>query len=254
MNTPVPIEVEVVDVENDPTMLNAVQFQLEATILFDNGGGEAGVTPPGTTTFSHLGSNWSGGTVTTTGASPLASSGTAAYVFNAGQVTFDVPILFAQFYFVHPTGQGPFNATAFDANGNVRGTVTSNAASTYNAAGNFEVFSSSIPITRIEFTGGHVDNFTFVAQAVVPTFQIDQTNRVITVTPPTGFVGTLAVRVGVQQSTPTPPDTVDNMDWQAIRVRVLPAGASAAIAPPDEEDGEFGDDAVDQVFEELGAA
>ena len=35
-----------------------------------------------------------------------------------GQVSFDVPITSARFFFVHQTGQGPFTARAFDASSN----------------------------------------------------------------------------------------------------------------------------------------
>jgi VCBS repeat-containing protein len=256
VNTPVNLPVQVLDVEGNQTMLQAEQAGLEATILFDNTGTETGVTPPGTTSFSYLGTNWSGGTVTTTGATPVASSGTAAYVFGAGggQVTFSTPITVTFFHFVHQVGQTPFTATAFDANGNVLGTVSSNLADEYNDPDNFEFFSVNplTPITRIQFSGGHVDNFELRAQPVAATFQIDQANKVITVTPPTGFVGDFAVRVKVTQVSPAA-DTVDQFDNQLIRIRVLPAGASSAIAPPDDESGDVDDDALDAVFDEIGA-
>jgi cyclophilin family peptidyl-prolyl cis-trans isomerase len=257
-NTPVNLVLQSFDVENDPTMLSAVQVGLEETILFDNTGGETGVTPVGTTNFSYLGANFSGGTVTNTGISPLASSGSAAYVFaqgGSGQVTFERPLSLAAFYFAHPTGQTPFTATAFDANGNELGMVTSNLADEYNDAGSFEAFAFAMPIARITFSGGHVDNFRFVAQPVSATFQINQDTDTVTVTPPNGFVGTMEIRVGVQQATPVPPHHAvgDPIDAQVIRITVLPAGASAAIAPSDEDSGEFSDDAVDAVFDEIGA-
>jgi cyclophilin family peptidyl-prolyl cis-trans isomerase len=246
------------DVEGDPTMLDAEQVGLDARILFDNTGGETGVTPPGATTFSHLGANFSGGTVTTTGTTPLTASGTSSYVFGqgGGQVTFDVPITVAEFYFVHQAGQTPFTATARDAAGNVLGTVMSSLADEYNDPGNFEVLVSlgpTTPIARIDFSGGHVDNFFFRAQPVPLTFQINQDTDTVTVTPPAGFVGTMAIMVGVQQATLTPPHAGDPVDAQVIRITVLPAGTSSAIAPPDEEEGDFGDDALDAVFDEIGA-
>ena len=49
------------------------------TIRFDNGGDEAGVTPPGTTSFSFMGSNWSGGQVATEAILPLYASGSFSY-------------------------------------------------------------------------------------------------------------------------------------------------------------------------------
>jgi hypothetical protein len=245
-------------------MLQAVQAGLEATILFDNAGEEAGITPVGTTNFSYLGTNWTGGTVTATGTSPLASSGSSAYVFGAGggQVTFDTPINTAMgsvgFYFVHADGQTPFTATAFDANNVVLRAVTSNLATQYNSPDNFEFFDTpAAPITasiaRIEFSGGYIDNFFFRAAPVPLTYQIDDVNDTITVTPPTGFVGTMAILIGAWQDPTIHVDTVDHFDRQLIPIRVLPAGASAATAPPDEEAGDFSDDALDVVFDEIGA-
>jgi hypothetical protein len=255
LNTAVNIPAQVLDIEGNQTMLQAQQVGLEETILFDNTGAETGVTPPGTTNFSYLGTNWSGGTVTTPGATPVVSSGTAAYMFgqSGGQVTFAQPITLASFYFVHQAGQGPFTATFRDANGTAIHTVSSNAADDYNDPDNFEVYFQGTPISRIDFTGGFVDNFQFRAQPVQATFQIDQVNRVITVTPPTGFVGDFEVNVRVVQVSPVP-DTVDTMgDNQVVRIRVLPPGSAPATAPPEGEDGDFGDDALDAVFDEIGA-
>jgi cyclophilin family peptidyl-prolyl cis-trans isomerase len=256
MNTPVNLPLQVYDDENNQTMIQAERAGLQATILFDNTGDEAGITPVGTTNFSHLGANWSGGTVTNTGASPLASSGTSAYVFGAGggQVVFDEPLNLAAFYFIHQSGQGPFTATAFDEAGNVLDTKTSNLADQYNDPDNFEAFSAlSVPIKRIAFTGGHVDNFEFRARPIQLNFQVNEDTDTVTVTPPTGFVGTMAILVKVAQVSPGT-DTVDFFDQQLIRIRVLPAGASAATTPPgdDGDEGDYGDDALDAVFEEIG--
>jgi hypothetical protein len=133
--------------------------------------------------------------------------------------------------------------------------VMSSLANEYNDPDNFEALvslSPTTPIARIDFTGGHVDNFFFRAQPVPLTFQINQETDTVTVTPPNGFVGTMAIMVGVQQATLTPPHAVDPVDSQVIRITVLPAGTSSAIAPPDEEDADFGDDALDAVFDEIG--
>jgi cyclophilin family peptidyl-prolyl cis-trans isomerase len=257
VNTPVNVQLPAFDVENDPTILLADQTGLEETILFDNTGGESGVTPPGTTTFSYLGANFSGGTVTATGMSPLAASGSTAYVFGAGggQATFDFPLNIARFYFVHEAGQTPFSATAFDAAGNILSRVMSNAADEYNDPDNFVALGSFGPaIDRIEFSGGHVDNFFFQALPVPLTFQIDQDNDVITITPPAGFVGTMAIRVGVRQATFIPPHTIDQIDAQVIRITVLPAGAIAAVEPTNEDDDtDYSDAALEAAFDELGA-
>jgi hypothetical protein len=256
-DTPVDVQVQVTDAENDANMLSAGQAGLSATILFDNTGDENGVTAPGTTTFSHLGTNWSGGTVTTTTTAPLPSQGTGAYVFGADgvrQITFDVPITQARFFFIHQEGQGPFTARAFNASNVEVGMVSSNLLTNPRDTGNFETLSGA-GITRIEFTGGHVDNFFFQAQSVPATFQINQDTDVVTVTPPAGFVGWLAFRVTVVQATTTPPDAnTPREDAQVIRVRVMPTGTSSALAPSDDDDGDVDEGAVDEFFDQLGAA
>jgi VCBS repeat-containing protein len=248
---PANIQLQVTDAENDPTSISAVPLGLTETILFDNTGDEQGVTPPGTTTFSHFGSNWSGGTVTTTTTAPLVSQGTGAYVFGAGggEVVFDQPINQAQFFFIHQTGQGPFTARALDANGTQVAMVSSNLLSDPKNVGNFETLSGAA-IKRIVFTGGHVDNFFFQAQPVQSAIQANQDTDVVSVTAPSGFTGWMAVRVLVQQTTATQPNANSVIDTQVVRIRVLPAGASAAMAP--EDDGDVDEDAVDEVFDELG--
>jgi hypothetical protein len=222
--TPVNVQVQVTDAENDPNTIAAAAVGLSATILFDNNGEEQAVTPPGTTNFSHLGTNWKGGTVTTTAIAPLPSQGPGAYVVGAGggQVTFDVPITQARFFFVHQNGQGPFTARAFDANNIEVGMLSSNPSTNPTNTGNFETLNGTA-ITRIEFTGGHVDNFFFRAQPVQSVFQVDQDTDTVTVTPPSGFSGWMAIRVTVQQSTASAPNANDPVDAQVIRVRVLPA-------------------------------
>ncbi len=252
-NTAANVQVQVTDAENNPNTISATPVGLSTTILFDNSGEENGVTAPGTTTFSHLGSNWAGGTVTTTTTAPLPSQVPGAYVFGAGggEILFDVPITSARFFFIHQTGQGPFTARAFDASNNEVAMVSSNLLSNPVNTGNFEMLTGAA-ITRIQFTGGHVDNFFFQAQAIQPGFQINQDTDTVTVTPPSGFVGWMAVRVVVQQNAGVPVDAnPPTTDEQVIRIRVMPAGTSAAMAP--DEDGDVDEDAVDEVFDELGA-
>jgi hypothetical protein len=128
--------------------------------------------------------------------------------------------------------------------------VSSNLLANATDTENFETLSAA-SITRIEFTGGHVDNFFFQAQPIPATFQINQDTDVVTVTPPAGFVGWMAVRVGVQQSTATPPNANDFVDRQVIRIRVNSTGTSSALAPSDDE-GDVDEDAVDEVFDQLG--
>jgi hypothetical protein len=85
------------------------------------------------------------------------------------------------------------------------------------------------------------------------TFQINQDTDVVTVTPPAGFVGWMAVRVAVQQTSATVPNANDLFDRQVIRIRILPAGTSPARVTAD-DDGDVDEDVVDEVFDELGAA
>jgi hypothetical protein len=167
-----------------------------------------------------------------------------------GQITFDVPITQARFFFVHQAGQGPFTARAFNGNTEVA-MVSSNLLTNPRDTGNFETLSAA-SITRIEFTGGHVDSFFFQAQPIQATFQINQDTDVVTVTPPAGFVGWMAFRVSVQQTTVPLPTANDQMDTQVIRIRVQAAGTSSALAPSD-DDGDVDENAVDEVFDELGA-
>jgi cyclophilin family peptidyl-prolyl cis-trans isomerase len=250
-NTAVNVQVQVTDAENDPNTIGAVPVGLSGTILFDNTGDETGITTPGTTDFSHLGANWSGGTVTTTTTAPLPSQGSGAYVMGAnGRVEFAQPINQARFFFVHQTGQGPFTARAFAGNTEV-GMVSSNLLTNPANLGNFEQFVAS-GITRIEFTGGHVDNFSFVAQPVQSALQVNQDTDTVTVTPPSGFVGWMAIRVAVQQNPGIPVDAnAPATDEQVIRIRVNSAGTSAALTA-DDDGGDVDEDAVDEVFDELG--
>lgn len=133
------------------------------TIFFDNGGDESGVTTRGTQEFSFKGSNWSGGVVETERTPPLYASGSFSYEIDAGggMVTFDEPVDSAVFFFVHGSGFAAGSATALNASGETLGTVDSLLASSFAAPGNFVTLDPTGPISRIEFTGGVVDNFTY---------------------------------------------------------------------------------------------
>ena len=69
----------------------------------------------------------------------------------------------------------------------------------------------------------------------------------MTVTPAAGFVGWMAIRISVQQSTATPPNANDFVDRQIIRIRVLPAGPTSALARSD-NDGDVDHEALDEVM------
>ena len=82
---------------------NVAVAQTTTTVLFDNTGRETGITQPGTTDFSWLGSNWTGGVVTTEFDPTLYASGAFAYEISAtgGEVTFDDPVDSVEFFYVH---------------------------------------------------------------------------------------------------------------------------------------------------------
>jgi hypothetical protein len=139
------------------------------SILFDNGGDEAGVTPVGTSDFSFMGSNWSDGLITSEPEFPfLYASGNSSYLIrtDGAVITFDEPVTDVSFFFV----VGFFDlatATAFAADGTELGTVSSAFATTRADPANFRNFDTEVPIARIEFAqrpvmdSASVDNFTF---------------------------------------------------------------------------------------------
>ena len=157
-------------------MLSSQLAAQTVTIRFDNSGPESGVTTPGTTEFSFMGSNWSGGQVFTAASPPLYASGSFSYrvVDGSAMVEFDQAVIDVSFFFVHGGGSNPGSATAFNATGDALATVDSNQASGFGDSGNFVAFDSAEPIARIEFTGGIVDNFSFMVTEEEP-FEFDFT-------------------------------------------------------------------------------
>ena len=137
--------------------------QVTTTLFFDNSGAEFGITPPGTTTFSFAGSNWSGGVVATEFLPPLYASGQFSYEvgLGGGQVSFDTPVDSVNFFFVHGFGFGAGAATAFDSANNPLGSVNSNPVSFFGDPGNFITINPTALIDHIDFSGAVVDNFTF---------------------------------------------------------------------------------------------
>ncbi|MFQ5502418.1 MAG: PEP-CTERM sorting domain-containing protein [Phycisphaerae bacterium] len=137
--------------------------QVTTTLFFDNSGAEFGITPPGTTTFSFAGSNWSGGVVATEFIPPLYASGQFSYEIGlgGGQVSFDTPVNSVNFFFVHGFGFGAGTATAFDSSNNSLGSVNSNPASFFGDPGNFFTIDPATPIDHVDFSGAVIDNFTF---------------------------------------------------------------------------------------------
>lgn len=145
-------------------------------VNFDNDGPEEGVTPPGTTDFSFMGSSWTGGVVASHSTDddppqfPLAASGEYSYAIqeDGGSVTFDPPVESVEFFYVHSEdlGMPPGVATVIDICGSTIGSVDSNPATVFNDPDNFVAFSSlEHPIAHIEFSAGAIDAFAFSAAA-----------------------------------------------------------------------------------------
>ncbi len=116
------------------------------TIFFDNEGPEEGITTPGTTEFSFMGSNWTGGVIHS--GAPISPF--VYFVHGSASVTFDDPVDSVEFAFDH-IGD-PAQAFAFDAEGNLLG---------QSFRGLPVRFDFEAPIARILFGGGFVHNFTF---------------------------------------------------------------------------------------------
>lgn len=135
----------------------------EITIFFDGSGAEEGITERGTTSFSFMGSNWSGGVVETEGILPLYASGEFSYeiVSGNGTVTFDQPIDSVRFFYVHGFGFDMGTATAFDAGDDAIGSADSLVATNFADPANFVTIDPAAPIRRIEFSGGVIDNFSY---------------------------------------------------------------------------------------------
>ena len=96
-----------------------LEAQQTVTLFFDNSGDEAGITTPGASNFSFMGSNFSDGIVDTEGLLPLYASGSFSYEIPVGtaDVAFDDPVDSVEFFFVHGlAGFGVGEATAYDVN------------------------------------------------------------------------------------------------------------------------------------------
>ena len=140
------------------------------TIRFD--GGEV---PVSSATFEHRGARFSGGRIATEGAPGLYASGAFYYdvtgkasgiaASGAREVTFSTAATGVRFFFVHGFGHDAGTARAFDAEGNLVGTVESRRATYFGAPSNFASFDTATPIAKIAFDGGLVDDFTFEASA-----------------------------------------------------------------------------------------
>ena len=148
-------------------LLVAPSSARSVTILFD--GAEPGVSN-GTTSFSHMGSNWSGGMVAIVGDFRLYHSGSFSWMSNppfgtgTSEVVFDSPADPASLSFAFMHGGAfsnvpPGTATAFDAFGN-----TLESLSSLPGVGMFSPllgFSTTTAISKIVFTNATVDTFSY---------------------------------------------------------------------------------------------
>nr|WP_143547663.1 cohesin domain-containing protein [Rhodopirellula sp. SM50] len=136
------------------------------TIEFDAVGPESGITLPGVTDFSFAGARFADGTVLNTGMPSLNASGLFAYEVTAEEadVEFDRLIDSARFFFVH-AGATAATATAYGVDGTILGQVTSRLATVNADPANFVTLDPTDPISRIVFSGGVVDQFTFTSTA-----------------------------------------------------------------------------------------
>ena len=148
----------------DDTSMTETMPTETVTIQFEGAEG----TSNGTTDFSFRGVSFTGGTVRTVGQPDLYGSGLFAYeVLESSPVTvvFAEPVDLLELFFV-TSGAGISVMSAFDADGNVVGSLTADSAGT---AMSREV-SLTGNVVRVEFThtgsgDGWIDDFTFrVAQ------------------------------------------------------------------------------------------
>ncbi len=147
----------------------AVSEATSVTILFSNTGPEEGVTVPGVTDFSFVGSNWTGGSVRDT------NFGLGIYQVvpsrELGVVTFDQPIDSVEFLFVAGTAFiGHGRATVFNASADVIASIEAldvfsipvDPVDPIGAVSSFLFrLDPDEPIARIEFDGGEIALFTF---------------------------------------------------------------------------------------------
>ncbi len=142
----------------------------QVVLFFEGIGAESGVTVPGATTFSFMGSNWSGGVVATEGIRSLYASGRFSYEVREGpaQVVFENPVDSVSFFYVHGLGFSSGTARAFDDAGSVIASVNSREATFFGDPNNVVVLDPQEPIRRIEFSAGVIDDFRFVPIGAQP--------------------------------------------------------------------------------------
>lgn len=209
------------DAEGDDYVIDV---QSREVINFDDGPNERGITPAGTTDFSHQGSTWSGGEVVQGISTVMGSFDNGIYLVNNGiaEVVFDNPVNAVSFYFVHGLGVAAGTATAFDDNGSTLGSVDSGLATTFADPGNFKTLDFANPIKRITFSNGIVDSFDFRPYDFQVTTD-SQGNATVTVTPAAGVTGQLQILVRVKPVVPANVTTASTIDTQVVTISVDPA-------------------------------
>jgi len=134
------------------------------TIFFDNEGPEAGITVLGATGFSFAGSTWAGGIISATG----LGNGFVYQVDSThgpAWVLFDEPVDTVEFSFLGGTAfVRAGTATAFDSEGNFLQSVDAvdfHEIVHQQQSDGFVRLDPDSPVSRIEFTEGFIDDFTF---------------------------------------------------------------------------------------------
>jgi len=201
----------------------------QVTIFFDNGGAESGITAPGTTEFSFMGSDWEGGIVRTERVPRLYASGSFSYEVPDGpaRVSFDPLIESATFFYVHDSGFAPGAATAFAMDGQEIARADSSEATRFGDPANFVTLQGSAAIARIEFSAGVIDNFTF-AVAAEPTATAPPTATATA--PPTASDTPTEVSTPTRTLPPGPQPCVGDCDGDgAVTVSELVRGVNIAL-------------------------
>lgn len=105
---------------------------------------------------------WFGGHVQLLENSALRASGKHGLVADNGNATlvFPEPVMNVELFYVHGDGILPGTARAFNADGQLIGSVSSRKATSFGDSRNFVAFKTRAPIFMIDFDGGAIDNLT----------------------------------------------------------------------------------------------
>ena len=152
--------------EHPPGEVRGQLLPETAILLFENSGPEQGVTAPGTSDFYFAGTTWSGGVVGSLGVPNMYASGSYHYQMPDGaEADFFHPVEAVSFFFVHGSTMPVGEARAYTEDGELVETASSHEATTFNDADNFVHWEFSEPVSRVEFTGASLDDFSYVFAA-----------------------------------------------------------------------------------------